>query len=238
MFLFHRAKIFLLVILLAAMPARAQETSTIDVIPDLTDNSRAILNDQIRKTSRRLNEVGLYYLPITTFTNALDASTGHDHDGTDSKKVLSTNLDMTGITNGHFLYNNNGTPAGQSKPISAYCSNALEAEDTGSIANGVWTDVADHTDWEFVFYKKEQTTLLVNFWALGTTAPNFQARIYVDATHVSAGNAVTNSYTEEEHTVDISDLADNDWYSFKIQGYQTSGGPDSLKTKLVRFCLY
>lgn len=41
-----------------------------------------------------------------------NTSTGHDHDGSDSKKVLYTNLDMTGITNAHYLYNNNGTPAG------------------------------------------------------------------------------------------------------------------------------
>src|SRR3990167_10698259 len=41
-----------------------------------------------------------------------NTSTGHDHDGSDSKKVLYTNLDLTGITNGHYLYNNGGTPAG------------------------------------------------------------------------------------------------------------------------------
>lgn len=42
-----------------------------------------------------------------------NTTTGHDHDGSDAKKVVATNLDLTGITNGHYLYNNAGTVAGQ-----------------------------------------------------------------------------------------------------------------------------
>lgn len=41
-----------------------------------------------------------------------NTSTGQNHDGSGSRKIKYTNLDMTGITNGHYLYNNNGTPAG------------------------------------------------------------------------------------------------------------------------------
>lgn len=36
-------------------------------------------------------------------TDPFDTTSGHDHDGTDAKKVLATNLDPTGITDGHFL---------------------------------------------------------------------------------------------------------------------------------------
>ncbi len=61
-----------------------------------------------------------------------NTSTGHDHDGTDSKKVVYTNLDMTGITNGHLLYNNNGTPAGM----------AIPASDVGTV---VWTSTIGAT---------------------------------------------------------------------------------------------
>ena len=48
----------------------------------------------------------------TDIATALNTTTGHDHDGSDSKKVVATNLDMTGITSGHYLYNNAGTLAG------------------------------------------------------------------------------------------------------------------------------
>jgi len=42
----------------------------------------------------------------------VNTTTGHDHDGSDSKKVIYVNLDMTGIDDGDYLYNNAGTPAG------------------------------------------------------------------------------------------------------------------------------
>lgn len=41
-----------------------------------------------------------------------NTSTGHDHDGTDSKKVLVTNLDVTGITDGQALKRSGSTIAG------------------------------------------------------------------------------------------------------------------------------
>ena len=51
------------------------------------------------------------------FVDALfNTSTGHDHDGTDSKKVLATNLDPTGITDGHFLKNSGGAIVGEAIP--------------------------------------------------------------------------------------------------------------------------
>ncbi len=51
---------------------------------------------------------------VDAVNNALDTVTGHDHDGSDSKKVVATDLDLTGITDGHVLYNNAGTLAGKS----------------------------------------------------------------------------------------------------------------------------
>jgi len=65
-----------------------------------------------------------------TWTDLVNTTTGHDHDGTDSKKVVYTNLDMTGITNGHVLYNNNGTPAGMSLTAVALGSSAAKSENT------------------------------------------------------------------------------------------------------------
>ena len=43
-----------------------------------------------------------------------NTSTGHDHDGTDSKKVLTTNLDVTGLTAGKPLQVNSGGTAVES----------------------------------------------------------------------------------------------------------------------------
>jgi len=48
----------------------------------------------------------------------MNTSTGHDHDGSDSKKVIYTNLDLAGITNGHILYSNGGVPAGKEEASS------------------------------------------------------------------------------------------------------------------------
>jgi hypothetical protein len=41
--------------------------------------------------------------PNTSTSVPFNTSTGHDHDGSDSKKVLATNLDFTGGTSGTFL---------------------------------------------------------------------------------------------------------------------------------------
>lgn len=52
---------------------------------------------------------------FTTLTiggqSLFNTSSGHDHDGSDSKKVVATNLDMTGTTDTQYLYNNAGTLA-------------------------------------------------------------------------------------------------------------------------------
>lgn len=54
-----------------------------------------------------------------------NTTTGHDHDGSDAKKVLATNVDMTGITSTYFLYNNAGTIAGTPRPASSYTTGTL-----------------------------------------------------------------------------------------------------------------
>jgi len=45
-----------------------------------------------------------------------NTTTGHDHDGTDSKKVLMTNIDTTGGTNGQY-FQSNGTGGGNWQTI-------------------------------------------------------------------------------------------------------------------------
>jgi hypothetical protein len=103
----------------------------------------------------------------TTYATAarFDPSTGHDHDGTDSKKVLATNLDATGSTSGQVVTSTGaGTapswqdlPAAQRSEIRldtsgspAYGSTNTKirnfttvTKDTGT-AKGTWTLVATH----------------------------------------------------------------------------------------------
>ncbi len=50
--MFRFLKIFLFLILCS--PVLAQQTSDVDVLPDFKDDSRAVLNDQLRRTNRRL----------------------------------------------------------------------------------------------------------------------------------------------------------------------------------------
>lgn len=48
---------------------------------------------------------------------AFDTSAGHDHDGTDSKKVLATNLSVSGLTASQFLRVNSGGAAVESAVV-------------------------------------------------------------------------------------------------------------------------
>jgi hypothetical protein len=68
-----------------------------------------VLNDQLYKTSKDIISI---YDDIDDLDDEFDTSTGHDHDGTDSKKVIATNLLATGLSDRDVLYNNNGTFAG------------------------------------------------------------------------------------------------------------------------------
>jgi hypothetical protein len=62
----------------------------------------------------------------------LGTSTGHRHDGTESRKVLATSLDMSGISSGHILYNSGGTLAGMASANPYAAGTYREAYDAGS----------------------------------------------------------------------------------------------------------
>ena len=62
----------------------------------------------------------------------LNTPTAHDHDGADSKKILYTNLDLTGITNEHYLYSNAGAPAGKAISVTEYSFLARVTVDNGA----------------------------------------------------------------------------------------------------------
>lgn len=56
--------------------------------------------------SKKYCRVNVGETAIEFVSDPFDTTSGHDHDGTDSKKVLATNLDPTGITDGHFIKRN------------------------------------------------------------------------------------------------------------------------------------
>lgn len=64
---------------------------------DLTLNDKLILDDAASSTITDAQQ------DINDLKDEFNTATGHDHDGTDSKKVVATNLDTTGGTNGQVL---------------------------------------------------------------------------------------------------------------------------------------
>jgi len=80
---------------------------------------------------------------LQTATNNLegqfDPSTGHDHDGTDSKKVLATNLDPTGLTASQLLRANSGGTAIESSGKVVPTGDIVGTTDTQTLTNKTLT---------------------------------------------------------------------------------------------------
>ena len=64
-----------------------------------------------------------------------NTTTGHDHDNSDSKKVLATNLDATGISTGHYLQESSGGIAG-ANPIAQATAGSIHANQTTGLGIG------------------------------------------------------------------------------------------------------
>lgn len=67
------------------------------------------------------------------WNDVFNTSSGHDHDGSDSKKVLATNIDTTGLSSGtgYYVYNNSGSLA-----TSTFTSPALTFVGTQDLTGG------------------------------------------------------------------------------------------------------
>lgn len=83
----------------------------------------------------------------TTVDDKFSTTTGHDHDGTDSKKVLGTNIDSTGGTNGQLL-TANGSGASSwttlSIPTGGTFENFIDSGDRDAETDvGSWVAYAD-----------------------------------------------------------------------------------------------
>ena len=84
----------------------------LDLIVD--DDSTATLNSiaaaqaaqtaaELAQTGAETAETGAEAAVTAAISTLTDTTTGHRHDGVESRKVLVTSLDITGITDGHFL---------------------------------------------------------------------------------------------------------------------------------------
>ena len=114
-------------------------------------------------------------------------STGHDHDGSDSKKVLATNVDGTGITNGHYLYNNNGAIAGQALVDTKRC--VLTAHVTIAA-----------TSTEFATFGCEAVQALAEYIQIPMPFAGTLKNLYVFTDNTAAGTIVTTIENDDSDT--------------------------------------
>jgi len=92
-----------------ATVTRTRSYSTGDSLPATYYN--ADLDEIVAGVNNINNSQVVSSAAIAESKLAFDASTGHDHDGTDSKKILATNLAITGLTAGQVLKVNSGGTA-------------------------------------------------------------------------------------------------------------------------------
>lgn len=90
-------KIFYAVIFLLVLVSWSIRSESQEVIADFSDQTLPVLNDELQRIQNKILSTGQDLNSLNSFYVAYSSTTsGHDHDGTDSKKVLYTNLDLTG----------------------------------------------------------------------------------------------------------------------------------------------
>ncbi len=97
----------------------------------LTDTPSSYSGQALKYTRVNSGETAIEFV-----ADPFNTTSGHDHDGTDSKKVLATNLDPTGITDGHFVKRSGSALAGvalsQPKHRFSVYSNTQSVDSGGS----------------------------------------------------------------------------------------------------------
>lgn len=229
---------------LANIPAGAGDIPKANIDGDWdTDGTLAANSDSKLPTQKA----------IKTYTDGkFNTSTGHDHDNSDSKKVIYTNLDMTGITNGHYLYNNNGTPAGQaitvlSNVIFAW-SGVENASTSANVKRGIYygtslTPTDPATGYLFITTETEDFYTFLNFrfikiagintitvnarmWcADNTSGREGQLKVDIGGANVTLSPSNTQTPTwATAGTIDVSGLTNGTTYDGVIQLRSKSAG--------------
>jgi hypothetical protein len=84
----RKIMLFLAILFICVSPLRAQE-----VLSEFSDKTLPVLNDQLSKSQREVARLGDNLTNLDTFYLAYSSSTtGHDHDGSDSKTIPLTTL--------------------------------------------------------------------------------------------------------------------------------------------------
>lgn len=190
-------------------------------------------------------------------------STGHDHDGSDSKKVVVTNLDTTGITSGHFLYNNAGTIAGSATPPQASATlfeyhgsvDASTGSKVGEFAGTTLVPEAQTGGYRFLQHTNDQ--VYADLWKTkwikiaGVSTITIYARIWVRLNtsggaaniKVDVGGAngnvsgTTDNITPEwkTFTIDVSGLSNGTAYDVVAQMKNASQNMECYCSDIVGF---
>jgi hypothetical protein len=107
---------FLVLMMMMCAPVMAQE-----VVTKMDTTGLGIMNEELRRTRSSTSANGASIVSLQAdITSKFDSSTGHDHDGTDSKKVPVGNLDATDISVDNYLYNDAGTIKGKNLPANVF----------------------------------------------------------------------------------------------------------------------
>jgi len=80
----------------------------------LSDTPASFSSQSLRHVRVNAGETALEFI-----ANPFDTTSGHDHDGSDAKKVVITNLDPTGVTDGYFLKRSGSSIAGSTIPYNS-----------------------------------------------------------------------------------------------------------------------
>lgn len=123
-----------------------------------------------------------------------NTTTGHDHDGSDSKKVIYTNLDLTGITNGHYLYSNAGVPAGASINTHDYAAGTylLASQDTERTVTG---DTSYHKLKEIIIVRTGGLTVKFDLNGAGVGGESAYGRVYKNGSAIGTERNLVTGYT-------------------------------------------
>jgi len=154
---------------------------------------------------------------------------GHDHDGTDSKKVVATNLDMTGITDTHVLYNNGGTLSG--KTVESY-ANYSDGTATETVLGSTEKSTTTHAEYvkfaEFTVMHRAGTISVKTNAKKSIDAGNASIRVYIDGEANGSEQAVS-STTYVDHTETGISVAKGE----KVQLYGKSQNGGTLYVQTV-----
>lgn len=180
-------------------------------LPNLSEQSLPVLNTVLQENNHRLQI--LEASTADTVWTLFDTSTGHDHDGIDSKKVLFTNLDLSGFSSG-FLYSTGSTIVATADTVTSGDTVVASALNSEVTSNGTYTKVKE-------VYSGASGELRIVFSHRSQSVSTSYAQIYRNDIAVGTERTATNT-TWATYTENISGWSRGD----RIQLYIKRGTGD------------